>query len=382
MRARSLFAHAGMALVALSCATLGDEGPGGVNLPTSGMGPFRKLGEDEAQGIPPYVLDGVNAKYREPSALALDADPASARVALYVTASEIVKGFYHSVIMRTHADDARSFFGTSLDPTNGDAPKVVLSADAEWEGGEGGDVHSPSAMRVGASVYLYYAAAGGIGLATSTDGLTFTKRAAPVLATDVPLTWETTAPTEPSVAVFPNGVWHMFYAAANSIGEATSPDGITWTRADADPSTPATIDPVFSPFPFDVSTLAGDASPPFDSGQVADPFVSPRTTAAGRVQVRVLYTGYDALPGAKTRASAIGFAARYGDSGPLVRSVTPVYSVGKHEAGPTLFDWSVGTMLYVGQDGSTTTPVYSAIAAAIAPASITLDMPKTYAAGP
>ena len=377
MRARVLLAPAAMALLVLSCATLGDEGSEGLNLPTSGVGPFRKLADDEVLGIAPYVLDGAGAKYREPSALALDADPSSARVALYVTATQNIKGVIHTAIMRTHADDARSFYGTSLDPTDGDAPALVLDAGAAWEEG---NLHSPSVLRVGGVIYLYYAAAGGIGVATSTDGLTFTKRATPVLATDAPLTWETTPPTQPSVAVFPSGVWHMFYAAANSIGEATSPDGLTWTRADANPATPA-IDPVFSPLPFDVTTLAPDASPPFDSGQVADPYVSPRVTAAGRLQVRVLYTGYDTLPGAASRQSAIGFAARYGDSGPLVRNATPVYSVGLHEAAPTLFEWSVGTMLYVNQDSSTT-PVYPSIAAAIAPVTVTLNMPKTYATSP
>jgi hypothetical protein len=233
---------------------------------------------------------------------------------------------------------------------------------------------------VGATIYLYYAAAGGIGVATSSDGLTFTKHGAPVLATDAPLTWETTPPTQPSVAVFPSGLWHMLYAAANSIGEATSSDGLTWTRADGNPATP-TIDPVFSPLPFDVTTLAPDAAPPFDSAQVADPFVSPRITAAGRLQVRVLYTGYDALPGATGRQSAIGFAARYGETGLLVRDATPVYSVGKHEAAPTLFDWSVGTMLYVGQNTSSP-PVYTAVAGAIAPATITLAPPTTFPSGP
>jgi hypothetical protein len=206
-----------------------------------------------------------------------------------------------------------------------------------------------------------------------------------VLAADPRVAWENAgAPTEPSVAVFPSGTWHMLYAAGTSIGEATSPDGVTWTRMDADPSTPA-VDPVLVPQSFDAAALTDDASPPFDSGQVADPCFATRVTPAGRLDVLVLYTGYaaalvDAGSGS-LQPSAIGLAARYGESGPLARSGSTVYSVNKHERAPTLFDWSVGQMIYVSQD-STIVPPYPAIAAGIAPPSITLPTPTGYPSSP
>ncbi len=95
--------------------------------------------------------------------------------------------------------------------------------------------------------------------------------------------------------------------------------------------------------------------------------------------MRVLYTG-TALPGDGGAAtSAIGFAARYGDSGPLVRNGAPVYSVSAHDGAPTLFEWSAGSMLYVHQTysgvGSAT---YPGIAAAFSPALDTLPAPAGY----
>jgi hypothetical protein len=195
----------------------------------------------------------------------------------------------------------------------------------------------------------------------SDDGLTFTKEDAPVLARDASVAWETTAPHAPSVARMPDGSWHMFYGAGDAIGEATSDDGVGWMRADADPRTPAS-DPVLSP------------GPSFDSGQVDHPVALPRVTAAGRVQLRVLYTGYDAQPGSASRGSSIGFAARFGDAGPLVRQPVPVYAPGAHEAAPALFEFAGGSFLYVQQDETAQDRAnpYPSIAAAVAPTSVTL----------
>jgi hypothetical protein len=357
---------------AAACGTLGTLRGGDVDLPTSDVGPFRALSSAEVLGAAPLVLDAPAARYREPAILALDPNPASLQVALYAVAAR--NGA--DVLVRTRADDARSFYGASL-ATSG-APEVVLEPDQAWEG-EG--VHSPALLRSGAEVWLYYAAAGGIGLAVSPDGVHFTKaQSAPVLAPDPAATWETSPPTQPSVALLDDGKLHMLYAAGVSIGEALSADGRVWTRLDGDPTTPA-LDPVFSPLSFDASSLAPDASPPFDVGQVADPCLLPRDTAAGREQVRVLYTGYDAPPSATPRASAIGFAARYGPSGLLERAPSPVYEVGKHEAAPALFEWSGGAMLYVEQS-SNVSPAYPAIAAAVSPPGVVLPRPTAYSSSP
>jgi hypothetical protein len=240
-------------------------------------------------------------------------------------------------------------------------PAVVLAADRAWEGT---DLAGPSAVRVGPQLWLYYAGAGGVGLAVSDDGLAFTKTGAPVLAPDARVDWETTPPHAPSVARMPDGSWRMFYGAGQSIGEATSADGERWTRSGTGP------------------VLAPGES--FDAAQVDDPVVLPRITPAGRLQLRVLYTGYDAPPGAPSRASAVGFAARYEDAGPLSRQAAPVYGGSKHEAAPALFESAIGSILYAQQDETSLDPAkpYAAIAAAFAPESAALPAPDAFATSP
>jgi hypothetical protein len=360
------------------CATLGGSGLGDVGLPTSGVGPFRLLVTTEDRGVAPYVLDSPGPEYREPAALpAAPTDPSSTDVYLYAVAAQGTGTTAHDVLVRTRADDARSFFGTGVN--TGNSPQVVLSPDAPWEGS---DLAGPSALVIGGQVFLYYAAAGGIGLALSQDGLTFQKQPAPVLAADPTVTWETTVPHAPSVAVYPDGQIRMLYGAGASIGEADSDDGgMTWHRIDGDPTTPA-MDPVLSPGPPAPGTLEDGEPPPFDTGQVDDPCLLPRMTAAGRIQVRVLYTGLIGAPGTTGRASAIGFAARYGDSGPLTRQTSPVLSVGRHEAAPALFEWSGNSMLYVHMDETSAMPPYPAIGAAFAPAQLSLPPPASFATSP
>jgi hypothetical protein len=167
----------------------------------------------------------------------------------------------------------------------------------------------------------------------------------------------------------------MLYGAGGFLGEAESKDGLTFTRIDADPATPA-IDPVFGPSVAPTSLAPGD-KPPFDTARVDDPCLVPRLTPAGRLHVRVLYTGTD-----DAGTTSIGFAARFGDAGRFVRQAQPVYAVGKKEEGPALFEWSQGSLLYVGQDRALSSTHYSAIAAAYAPASLRLPAAVAYADGP
>ena len=71
---------------------------------------------------------------------------------------------------------------------------------------------------------------GAIGMATSTDGLTWTRRDEPVLTADSD-SWELTTLDRPRVARTDDG-YAMLYAGRNLTdrGLATSPDGVTWTR--------------------------------------------------------------------------------------------------------------------------------------------------------
>jgi hypothetical protein len=342
-------------LVASACATTGASGRGDENLPTSGVGPFRKLADDEVLGVAPFVLDDKAGLYREPAVLA---DGAAA--ILYAVGRDGDR----DVIVRSRADDARSFYGTSSD--TGHRPVTVLAADAPWEGASLG---GPFALRQGAEIVLYYAAAGGIGLARSSDGLAFRKEPAPVLGPDPSAAWETTAPSGPSAYVDAAGKTHLFYAAGPAIGEAVSDDGVHFVRAGF------VLVPAAAPAP---GTLAPNEKPPFDTVRVADPCVAPRVTPAGRVQVRVLYTGTGA-----DGATTIGLAARYGDVGPLERAATPVYAVGQKESAPALLELGAEAFLYVGQQRSATGGgSYPAIAAAFAPGNVHLPTPTAFADSP
>jgi hypothetical protein len=329
-----------LCVLATACATLAEPAGGDQNIPTSGAGPFRKLAGAEVLGAAPYLLDDSTALFREPAAL-----PLPQGVALYVV-MQASSG--HDVIARTRADDGRTFYGAAEDV--GHKPLQVLAADQTWEST---DLSHPSALAVGSSVWLYYASNGSVGLAQSADGLTFTKVANPVLAADArgPV-------TSASVAQLPDGTFDMMYAQAGSIYEATSSDGLTWQRAP---------DAILAP--------AGDA---FDSMAVADPCVFPRMTAAGRLQVRVLYTGYAPNEGGVT--SAIGFAARYGSVGALTRAPAPVYSVSKNERAPAVFAQDSSSLLYVEQDSQDGT--HRAIAGAVSPANLTLPSPSPYPPSP
>lgn len=347
-----------VALVLLtSCATTGAEGDGERNLPSAGVGPFRKLEAEEMKGTAPFVLDDPQALYREPAVLR-DGNA----TLLYAVARVGGK----DVIVRTRAFDERTFYGASGGQF-GTKPLVVLEPDKLWEGALSG----PSLVRFRGDILLFYAGAEGIGVARSADGRAFRKEPGPIFSRDVlPGSWETTAPRAPSVFLLPNGRLRMMYAAGGAIGEAESADGIEWTRMRAGP--------VLAPAPMPApGSLLPNEKPPFDTASVGDPCVVTRTTPAGRFHVRVLYTGADA-----SGATAIGFAARYGESGLLERQPVPVYAVNQKEAAPALLDLGDRSFLYVQQNKRSGDESFVAIAAAVAPGTIELPPAADYPDAP
>jgi hypothetical protein len=351
-----------IALVTGACATTGASGEGDRDLPSSGVGPFRKLDIDEVKGIAPFVLDDEKAGYREPAAL----QEGEVTLLFAVGAKD-----GRDVIFRTRALDGRTFHGTS--GHFGAKARVVLEPDAapSWEKGA---LSGPALVRApSGELLLYYAAGdaagGGIGVARSTDGFTFTKDAAnPILKREA--AWETSEVRAPSVVRLPSGRFRMFYAAGNAIGEADSDDGIHFRRASDRP----VLEPAAPAAP---GSLLPNEKPPFDTASVADPCASFRTTPGGRLQVRVLYTGRD-----PAGASTIGFAARYGEDGPLVRQSVAVYAVGQTEVAPAFVERPEGSYLYVEQERRDGTRTYRAIAGAFAPGNIKLPTPGDFPESP
>jgi hypothetical protein len=198
-------------VAAAGCATLPEPAAGGDNLPNAGAGPFRPLvmGELSTSSTlnltPPYGLDDLTYYGRDIAVLRVG-DGDSMEVVGYVAAAAGMlppPTTPTSTIVRYGALDGRSF-----DYVNA---KVVLSADAPWEGGLMG---SPAALRVGGTVLLWYAAAGGIGLAKSSDDTSFTKVRGPVLA-PASGTWERgSVPASPGVVQLDDGSFSMFYEVA------------------------------------------------------------------------------------------------------------------------------------------------------------------------
>ena len=346
-------------LVALAaCATTGVSGEGDRNLPTVGVGPFRKLAADEVREIAPFVYDDRLALYREPAVVA-----DGAATLLYVVA----KRDGRDVIVRTRAEDGRAFYGSTSD--FGKTAPVVLTADQAWEGTS---VSGPFVLRTAAGFVLYYAAAGGIGSARSSDGLTFQKDPGPLLARDPGSAWESTEVRAPSAYVLAGGRVRLLYSAGTSIGEAESTDGgAHFARLSSAP--------ILGPAPDAApGSLLPHEKPPFDTARVADPCASLETTPVGRPHLRVLYTGYDGAG-----VSAIGYAGRFGDQGPLERQPSPIYSVDAKEAAPALLQTGDTSYLYVQQDRRVDDKLsYTAIAAAYAPGTAHLPTPAEFPSSP
>lgn len=350
-----------LALVAAAaCATLPSEGPEGVVLPSAQAGPFREIEQSElgASRAAPWVIEDDDRFTRDPSVLDLDGDPATLPAAGFFAATlhpeetPADPADPPNAIVRHDAEDGRSFVRKY---------EVVLEPEAAWEGGT---VGAPAAIRREGGIWLYYAAAGGVGLARSADGLAFTRDDAPVLAPD-PAGWEQGAvPANPGVIELPGGELRMFYevaleGGATAIGEARSADGITWERMGAGPA----LGPAATPPPGE------DTSVPHDDAGVGAPAPVLATSATGRALLRVYY----AARSSAGRAS-IGLAGRLvGEEGPLDRAVGPVFGGAASAApgAPSVVVYPEYSLLFATQPADADPP-FPAVIAGVAPATVAL----------
>jgi hypothetical protein len=325
------------------CATLASEaGDTDAVRPSAGAGPFRLVTDAEVLLEAPYLLRQKTAAYREPSALALD-DHAPGETALYAVA-EVggVHGIYRFV-----ASDGRSF------DDEPDPPSAVLLPSEAWEGTA---LAAPELSRVGSEIWLFYGADGGIGLARSSDGVSFEKLGAPVLGAAT-AGWDLAViPRSPGYVELEPGDHRLFYEADGGLGEARSVDGTTWQRESA-----AVLEPAL-PSPND---------PPFDAVSVGAPEPVVAQSSEGRRITRVYYVGVGG-----DGESAIGLAARFGASGPLVRAVAPALSTSRRPRDPAVLSYGDVSLLYfTRQAGTSTAQDYPALALAVAPATLVLPPP-------
>ena len=344
---RSIVVLSGLASLAFGCATLADAAKGDENLPNAGVGPFRALrkGELGLSLVAPNAVDDDKSLARDASVIDADGDPATFEVVGYFAASTGGAGIEDppSLIRRGVARDGRSFERMT---------SVVLEVTEDWEKGS---IGAPAALLHEGETWLYYSSWGGIGLAKSADGVTFTKGSGPVLA-EATSGWDAGAlPQSPSVIALPEGGFAMFYEVLHptsgpAIGEARSDDGVTWTRVNDGPA--------LSP--------AAPSEDAYDDDGVGAPCAMLGETALGRP---VLWLYYEARSG---DARTIGLAGRFGD-GAFDRAASPVFGAGTSRAPrqPSAVAFDGFVLLFATQHKSTSSDS-PAVAAGVAPAQAAL----------
>ena len=224
-----------------NCATSGDPGGGAEHLPVSGAGPFRPLTDEPSFTITaPYVASQPGAELDEPFVLA-----SGPLLALWVTVSR--PGDAHI----EHADAFTLGGGFGL-------WQVALSADQPWESGV---VQSPSAIWDSPWV-LFYASGGAIGWAVGPDGHAWQKAPGPALFAEGPEGQSLTSPS----AVRLGDVLRVYYVGNHRVWAAEAPwadiaaaRATTWHRVDGDATTPA-LDPILDPTGLTVAASSATVS--------------------------------------------------------------------------------------------------------------------------
>lgn len=226
-----------LGLFTAACSAIGDPGGYPSGYPHGGTGVFRALTGEETG-----ILDGRAIVTQR---VAVEAPNVAEGHLFYATAPaleerpEVPEGHPRNEVFWP-AFGARSIFRAAPRANPGFAAgQEVLRAELPWEGGE---VFDPWVVVHESGVRLFYAAEGGIGLAeaSTVDGAFRRVGNGPILGASAALEG---APRRPSVVRGPQGAFWMYYDAGGAIGAARSDDGVTFTRVDGDPSTPA-IDPI------------------------------------------------------------------------------------------------------------------------------------------
>jgi hypothetical protein len=228
----------------VGCAALGNETPFSDPISTSGVGPFRRLGTTETR-FRGGVLDL--------GAVGLDRASWAAGSLFYGAAPVIDPLPERDITLPERALDPAQFaplriFRSSTESEFGfDTGAVVLEASEAWEGGF---VTQPWALELGdGSVRLYYAAAGGIGVASAPNATgAFTRSGDGLaLANDLGVTGGPLR--SPAVAVL-DGTYYLYADDGTDVWVATSADGLTFTLLDTDDAV-AGVNPIAVPAPID-----------------------------------------------------------------------------------------------------------------------------------
>ncbi len=196
---------------------------------------------------------------------------------------------------------------------------LPIGTPGAWDGSL---VHTPVVSQDPSGLYrMYYYGSDGttlrIGLATSTDGIAFTRSPPnPVLEIGPPGSWDDRYVWCPTV--LSGSPWRMWYSGSNAtatrVGLATSPDGVNWTKSSSNPD------------------FAEGAPGTWDDASVSDQRVFPAPgSSAGLL---MYYAGSD---GTHMR---IGLASQAGGHAPSADAGGPYAST---EGSATVFDASAST---------------------------------------
>ena len=280
-------------------------------LPTSGAGPYVRLDRDDnTPATEPRFLDELRANLDDPSMLA-----GGAGIRVWFTRATLEP--VTSEIQYTEATSPRAL--PSLDPM------PVLTATEAWEEGV---VSSPSVIADPAGGFIMFYEGGvatpSIGRAVSSDGITWTKDALPVLA----------GGSAPGAVVVGGETW-LFATRPGETGIWRAVDGGGGFAFDAAP--------VVSPRP--------ESPEAFDAVSVSDPFALAVPTLDGGQRIHLWFAGTTDTP---TTAIAIGYAGsfdgiewlRFGGDKPML--------IANAFAPTVVLEASSGVMLFAEPLGSNT----------------------------
>ncbi|MFP4394782.1 MAG: right-handed parallel beta-helix repeat-containing protein, partial [Anaerolineales bacterium] len=133
-----------------------------------------------------------------------------------------------------YAGEGAIYYGESSDGITWDvdtSAPVLEATEGAWDAS---GLSAPFVLQLGADDYrMWYQAEdkSGIGYATSTDGITWTKHPTPVLAPETGESWDMDGVGDPALW-FDGGAYHMWYVNASNwlMGYATSTNGIDWNK--------------------------------------------------------------------------------------------------------------------------------------------------------
>ena len=229
---------AGASGIGTSGSASGGAGSGAGNGGSAGL-PNTGCPANPPAGLPdgPLVRAATNPTVRN-GPEAYDSDKAGPRVIWKQAAAD-----YRMLYEAVSAGLTSVAYATSTDGLTWAKKGPVMSPSVAWEGNEvspqsllieqgvyklwyhGGGNTQPNRK---------------IGYATSADGLTWMKHGEPVLAVGAPGAFDDDETAEPRVLALPGGGYRMYYTGANqaakkSLGVATSSDGVSWTKRAGNP---------------------------------------------------------------------------------------------------------------------------------------------------